>query len=191
MKKKGLIVLLIIISLFIITGCDKKKEKEKKKEIVTTTELYMPTAEGDITFTYPKQRSFSIKVKEEELSNGEVAIKTTLYSNDLAIGIDAGAMTVSYTGFENGISALKKQKECEELKLKNFEGYIRDITSKSLSYDIIIEKNKEADDALVISGQAYFINTPEETGEKPNIKKAFTSTIITDFFDSMKIEKED
>ena len=186
MKKKGLILFLIIICLFAVTGCDKKKESTKKeKEDNTTRVMEIPTAVGALVYSYPKQNSFSLKTEQLEEYDGIPAIRNTIFSNDLAIGMVSGTTEISYIQYKNIVKELKKEKNYEEYKLDNYEAYIYDVADKTLLYNILIEKDEETDSAIITGGEVFYVYQPKNA----DIKKEFTKDVIKDFFDSLKLEK--
>ena len=167
-----------------VTGCNKKSSKKKisKEDAVTLT---MQTVEGDLTFTYSKVNSFSLKT-EEIPQDDAVLIKQTIYNNDLAIGMELGVMARSLSEYNEEVEALKGAKQYKKYELDNFDAYIYNVQDKTLSFKIKISENKKYDDAIIVSGRAQYVYNPSEDA---NIEKLFTDEIIRDFFDSMKLEK--
>ena len=158
MNKKGLIVLVVIISMFMLVGCEKKEEKKKS----TDRTILIGTTIGDIKFTYPKSRSFSVKNELSEAEDDTVVEVDYIYSNDLAIkmSVTAGEMGLKY--WNKQIKYLKEQKLYNEYKLKNHEAYIMDATDKTMDVRILIDSNKKYDEANVLALTVSYVDPPQE-----------------------------
>ena len=182
MNKKGLIVLVVIISMFMLVGCG-KKDNEKKS---TDKEIIIGTSFGDLKFTYPKSRSFSVVNNISKGENNSIIENDTIYNNDLAIKIDVSVGDMGIKYWNEQIKYLKDNKMYEEYKLKNHEAYIMDANDKTLEARILIDSNKKYDEAYVLAITVNYMDPPEE---KANIKKLFEDQIIKDFFNTIKLEK--
>ena len=146
--------------------------------------LYPPSKV--VEFSYPKSRSFSLKNNYREEGDTRTVIQT-IYSNDLAIGMDIGVRDFTYAELNNTIETYKHEGSFTEYKFGKKEGYILLETPDVLQFYMVLATDKDTADKTVLSGTVKYVNPPESG--KGKIRELFENKIMKEFLATATIKE--